>query len=660
MSQFHYPRLHFSGETVIDPATGNNNYHYPLVCYEPNTARVVLPPRIYIHHIIEEDTLKVIREFEKIIQYDSEGDTYISISAINTPEKFKRWMTIPLGEDREDVDFHILYQVIKTEKEGKLLQGLHPGYWNYYGTMNFSFEQVLIHSIETEEKTFRHDDEIIEQSMVHELLGSEVYFVNDLGKRNAVMIDVSPAMSIFTQVFSDHLVVSKNGTTLLKHNCYKMALRQINASRMVDSSEIYASSGTFYTSILFESPGAKGDIQSFFEENVDRPEDLLGIGVRYDLYGLEENQQPDYEKLGPRSNPACTRILGTFYPLLKNELRSASMDRLLVPGKAFKEKLKFGATYVKIDKAQRKTMLDFIGAWPLQLVNGNYKPFAFDECRIVFNYFEPHLPSKHIEIESSCLSMESFMSKGGIYEFVIPADVDLEALFDISIVITLKGKDTQVLKELPVRLISDQTGLYREEKDNSDYFLNNDGTPEKCILRVIDRGRPAEKPADISVHILQPKSYSKGMDVEILDSISITGQSAFRLANRGYGNFFYVFFPFENNVIPIDLINYMLHTSSYINVRVLCDYQMVERGEELTFEIIYEELLKDYDLIYPASGIITPFNSQHFEKIHSFLKKIMVREAWGKYLYMPSSRDMPDGKRKLLFKYLDQKLKSSN
>ena len=38
----------------------------------------------------------------------------------------------------------------------------------------------------------------------------------------------------------------------------------------------------------------------------------------------------------------------------------------------------------------------------------------------------------------------------------------------------------------------------------------------------------------------------------------------------------------------------------------------------------------------------------------------MDESAWGNYLYMPSSRDMPSGKRDLLFRYLEDQNKSLN
>lgn len=104
----------------------------------------------------------------------------------------------------------------------------------------------------------------------------------------------------------------------------------------------------------------------------------------------------------------------------------------------------------------------------------------------------------------------------------------------------------------------------------------------------------------------------------------------------------------------------MLHTSNYVNLRIIPTFEWDKNTHDVTFDLLYKNFLIDYDLIYPSSGIITPFNQKHFSKINRFLRKIMDESAWGNYLYMPSSRDMPSGKRDLLFRYLEDQNKSLN
>lgn len=131
MSQFNFPRIHFKGRASIDPATGNNNYHYPLVTYEPISATVVLPPRIYLDP--DDGILAKAKELkiDKYLKHDSSGAAYLLITGIDNAEIFKSWNVTPLGTHHADMAFHGLYSDILTKKEQKPLSGQCPGYWNY-------------------------------------------------------------------------------------------------------------------------------------------------------------------------------------------------------------------------------------------------------------------------------------------------------------------------------------------------------------------------------------------------------------------------------------------------------------------------------------------------------------------------------------------------
>ena len=124
MSQFDYPRIHFSGKTTIDPATGNNNYHFPLVCYEPDSGTVVLPPRIYITSDIASCLVKDLESKMISLLKDEDGDLYIPILPISTPELFKEWMITPIGSHTGDSNYHWIYDRISTQKENKKLASI--------------------------------------------------------------------------------------------------------------------------------------------------------------------------------------------------------------------------------------------------------------------------------------------------------------------------------------------------------------------------------------------------------------------------------------------------------------------------------------------------------------------------------------------------------
>lgn len=652
MSQFHFPRLHFSGNAIIDPATGNNNYHFPLVCYEPNSGSVVLPPRIYIHHLDNSKLIQEINDNGIPIEKDEEDDAFVSISGIDTVDKFKKWMSTPLGNFDDDVSFHWIYEKIYTQKEGNKLKGLQPGYWNYYGTMNFSFEDVRIHSIDIKSRLFKGNDEKSDSFPVEikQFLGAEVFFLNDLNKRNALMIDVSPAMSIFSQVFSDHLVVQKGQNVLLKGKPYKGALRQISPTRIISKKGVLGSSGTFYSSILFH-PEEDSPIREFIAKKFLKNKELTGIGIRYDLYDLEEDQYPDYNILGPNSNPARIKVLGTIFPLLKGELRSANTDRLLVPRQPYFEDKKFGSVPFCVNKESGELSLDVVGAWPMIKAGKMFKD-SFDQINIRVKG-----NSENIPVKKSLVSWDYLFYHGGIIDIPVSFKDYFESS-DFRIDVTTNNQEVTILAEMPLRIITDQTGIYSEESQKGEKYLNNDGKRENCILHVLEWGEPKTEPIEVSVMLTRPRRYSKGLSTELLPEIKVSDGSIYYPSEALPGHYFYSFYPFGNHLLSSDFMNYMFNTSCYVNRRIIPAF--TEESKEISFELLYEKLLKDYDLIYPSSGIITPFNSKHFSRVYKVLQKIMHEDAWGEYLYMPSSRDMPSGKRKLLFSYLDQAAKRAS
>ena len=125
---------------------------------------------------------------------------------------------------------------------------------------------------------------------------------------------------------------------------------------------------------------------------------------------------------------------------------------------------------------------------------------------------------------------------------------------------------------------------------------------------------------------------------------------------------FYAFIPSEEGLIPADIMHYMLITGNFVNLRVLPEFlwestdscsQPGEQKSQVNFDLIYRQFLMHYDLIYPSSGIITPFSQGYLSKIRDYMIKLMSDDAWDQYRYMPSTRDLPKGKRKLFIEWLD-------
>jgi hypothetical protein len=673
MSWFDFPRLHFSGQTIIDPATGNNNYHFPLVTYEPISGTVVLPPRIYLEN--EVDKKRIQEKFPSLIPclHEEPGNDYIVIRAIDTPEKFKSWNISPLGTFPEDKAFHELYDHIFTEKEQCPLSGQHPGYWNYYGTLNFSLEDVRIQSVQLLEKnklsTYSESEGI--PAAFENIIGSSLSFSDHSGRlKQAVMIDVSPTLSLYSQVFCDLIHLDKAGQKIFKGSPVKASLRQMNTHRIISDSSITGSSGIFYSCIPLEAieDADNNELVLAFKQYTSSPKKLKGICIRYDLYHVQENINPDYSLLGEQANPASSQILGTLSPWFENEYKTVGEGRMLIPDQAFHNQKKLGKTLINIDKENSRLSIDLIGTLPayIDAETNKYQLYPLGDLYIEMKFDSSDLVLAKLNISD----LQRFLNHGGIFDTLLSQKVmDEISSNNGSIYVSILRSTTpekpaekiNLLKESPWRIFSDQAGLYGEEGDQSGAgFLSNHSYRENCHIQIYRFGLPYTKGIGLRIVELTIKPYGRGESTYIHETIEDFKHGQLLNPSMDTAGQKLLALLHETEIIPLDIKHFMLERGAFVNVRILPANKALKEVPEndLNFQLIYDEFLKHYDLIYPAAGIITPFNAGYLQKIHKYLKLIMKEDYWDNYLFMPSSRDLPQAKVQLLFRWLEKEIDS--
>ncbi len=684
MSQFQFPRIHFFGQSIIDPATGNNNYHFPLVTYEPVTATAVLPPRIYLDDdpIIGKD--HELNAVAPSLLKDQNGSTYIEIEPINTPDLFKSWSITPLGDHAADGAYHKLYEGILSKNEGSPLKGKCPGHWNYYGTMNFSFEKVYVNSIQVlvNGEVITYSQETQAPLEIAGLLGAELSFNDQTGRNSAVMIDVSPTFSIYTQVFCDRVLLKNGNEVILSGQPVKASIRQINPQRIINDASITGASGTFYTTISLSQlqDGRDSPIIKFFENNGVSPERLMGVFIRYDLFEVSELQAPDYQNHGPSSNPAKSTVLGCISPWYKGEMTTAPPGRLLIPNSGFLEKKELGSVVSYFDPQNKLLSFDFVGSFP-EIKNefdSTYEIYNLGTVEVCLATGSDKKESKigSFVVGSPGIDRAGYITSGGLIDISLrgapQAEQSLLEGGELKLYLSTDQETNSVhkrillSKENTFRIITDQIGLYCDENDPpKDGYLSNGTRKEQCIIRVFKNGRPLKGKIQVTVFELALKPFACGERLSILDHLNQLSDGQKFVPNTSKaGHKFYAFYPNEAGILPTDIKHYMLITGAFVNMRILpfFDYKKYLAEEQepesraLDFDLILQELLVHYDLIYPSSGIITPFEAGHFRKICEYAKKIMSLDNWHRYLFMPSSRDLPKSKRDLLFKWLENEM----
>jgi hypothetical protein len=94
----------------------------------------------------------------------------------------------------------------------------------------------------------------------------------------------------------------------------------------------------------------------------------------------------------------------------------------------------------------------------------------------------------------------------------------------------------------------------------------------------------------------------------------------------------------------------------YINVRVLpADAQFDSVPDsQLTYQYIYENVLQYYYRLYPIMDRHMLLNNQQaVVNAAPILRQLVDQSNWNSTLYMPITRELSDGKRRLLQRWCD-------
>lgn len=685
MSHFDFPRIHFDGVAVVDPGTGNNNYFFPLVIFDPDQTRALLPPRIVLlPETLENNAVKnALLPLDSFIRYPESGAPFLELSPVNTPERFKRWATTPLGQFAEDQPFHILYTLLKAHKTGAPLAGVCPGFWNYYGTMTFDFEAVRVSSVVLGPEA-EHHFELGDSNcppFIHQLLGASVRLKDSRSRNGAVMIDPSPTLSIYSQVFSDLFLLEQGGEALLRGVPLKASMRGMNINRVMNQAGILGASGAFCCAIPLDAldDGNSAPVVSFFSAHVKEDASLKGVFLRYVLAEVFEDQNPDYEALGANSNPSRMSVFGTLAPWYEGDFKSVAPGRLLQAVHPFAVR-KFLPSVVCVHNDREGLLFfDFLNALPLENLSlkgasGTVPPYphAYETADIGELLFEIREQDGLVHRIGSLktgpdhLSRSQLLRGGGLVDFdVSNLNVDWNSV-EVVVRKSSPGKrnDPMLLREAPYMIFSDEAGLYIDQDDHpEDGYLSYRGQKEPCLLRVFRRGKPVEEAVRMTVVEISMVHYGAMAESRIFqEGLVFRDGSLLDFPAEIPGNRVYGFFPETGDALPQDLLRSLLQSGAFVNLRVLpvedfskwLDPSHPDYVFPIPFSVIEEALLSYFDLIYPVSAIITPFTEDHFRKIRKFLRLLVSSSYWQQALYMPSSRDMPAVKRQLLLAWLDQ------
>jgi len=367
-----------------------------------------------------------------------------------------------------------------------------------------------------------------------------------------------------------------------------------------------------------------------------------------------------YENGFTGDNPARSAMLGTFGIWEAGEPASAPTQRLLAPLSAqivnSSSIATLGPAMAKVDTSRNTLVVDFISAFPEQ--NEQLDKVNFGVLQVQAR----DAAGKVTPIASlpyAGYDRQAYESCGGISEFPLPPETaSTISAGTIEVAQNQIGQFVPVLQQVRFVAETDDWGVYVDEGDTAPVTVTvtENGVPPKSAVRLLlqqydSNGNLLTKPV---VKILDPAGNPISDD-----TVPVVGGTAkFGVRSLASGTCFLAFYPFAGEKpANIPTQNFPLSTSFYCCVRMLPFDNELERNtpdSQLSWSFIYTRVLSVFDLIYPIMSVVRNLADRNaVEAMAEQLKYAISLDTFESTLYMPITRDLSAGKRKLLQRFVN-------
>ena len=622
MSLFDYPRINFEGTLQLSPGTANNDDY---------AANFILPKAAgpYAGQPLALIDSKTV-----------EARTY----------------------GMSDADFIAWAQQVQTFDVvgGQPGQTGHtfPAEWNYYGAMDIPNVNISVTCAQ---------DAARDSGSLANLTGASLTF-------SGVITDVnSEGSPPSTQFFLDSVTLSRNGKTYLSGAPSKGACQWLNFYRNVNQTADAGAGGYVYH-VFRKGPGTTIDIPGF-----DRP-DVVGAIWRYYLYRPISNTDNDQiaalYKQG-KTNPVTIQIVGSFAPLYEHETIFATpVGRMLVANQATIPTPKGSSNNSPngmislapgvVHQAGNSISADLVGTFPENYQgNPDLPDPKFDFGPVVLAVTADGSSETIGPIDYTNVTAGN--ETGWIFDFDISGNAEAQTILqNPDAVFSLQHKTLgSVLSETDHYFVSNQQGIYTEQ-GGSDSHFRNQGTEEPATVRVYSGGRELPRDQCPPITVWQYRSVPvespgnaeaisnkfKPGDPIIVDTsqpgnfLFTFSINSFQIPPTGYGTFMYPPYITNYPVISLRILpNYVDFSQYYVDRHA----KEPVGNDLLTFDVVYQNVLRTYYLLYPAMNQVFPLNSE--AAVTKAAAGILARSEislWMTSSYMPRTRDMSSSRRTLL------------
>ncbi|MEO8126920.1 MAG: hypothetical protein ABJF23_04270 [Bryobacteraceae bacterium] len=358
-------------------------------------------------------------------------------------------------------------------------------------------------------------------------------------------------------------------------------------------------------------------------------------------------------------NPARSTMLGTVGVWEAGELASAPAGRLLVPQSAAQlatspATASLGPAVAKVDAARNVLVVDFITTFPEQSAQLDKADFGDLQlqARDVAGNITPIAT-----LTAATYNQQAYEASGGISEFPLPPGT-ASSLGTIELIQQQANQPIAVLQQTAYTADTDDWAVYIDEAQ----------AVPVCVS-VYEDGGPVH--GDVKLFLQQYDSDGNLMTkpmVKVLDAAGkpirknmvpvVAGKSNIVLRSLIPGACFLAFYPFTG-VQPPDIPGaaFPLPDSFYVAIRALPfdnELEKETKDNELTWSFIFSKVLRVFSLVYPVMSLVRNLGDRNVvEAMADQLKFAISLETFESTLYMPITRDLSAGKRRLLQRWVN-------
>ena len=358
-------------------------------------------------------------------------------------------------------------------------------------------------------------------------------------------------------------------------------------------------------------------------------------------------------------NPARSAMLGTVGVWEVGELASAPAGRLLLPKSAAQlatspATASLGPAVAILDTARNVLVVDFISAFPEQTTNLDKADFG--ELQLQARDDSGKI-TPIATLAFANYDRQAYEATGGITEFPLPQGT-ATTLGSIELIQQQANQPIAVLQQTRYTADTDDWALYVDE-----------GQTVPVSVSVFENGGPTR--GDVRLRLQQYDSNGNVMPqpiVEVLDSAGqpvqgntvpvIAGKVTLVVRSLQPGACFLAFYPFTGAVAPIvPTTGFPLPSSFYTAIRALPFDNELEKNtkdSDLTWSFIFTKILRVFNLVYPVMSLVRDLSNRNVvEAMADQLKFAVSLETFESTLYMPMTRDLSAGKRRLLERWVN-------